>query len=72
MEEFFYRLYSCLEARDMKHLNKNNKRKNITIVTAVLLGALVVAVGTFSVTTSIIIQSAQAYIDPVHDLERPT
>jgi len=56
-----------------KHLKSNNKnKKNITIVTAALLVVvLVVAVGIFSATTSIIIQSAQAYIDPVHNLERP-
>jgi hypothetical protein len=49
----------------MKHLsNKNNKKKNISIVTAALLGVVVMAAGIFSSASSIIIQSAQAYIDP--------
>jgi hypothetical protein len=53
---------------ELKHLN-SNKKKNIKIVTSLLGIAVLVAASIFSSTTSIILQSAQAFIDPTANLK---
>src|SRR5918996_4659514 len=64
-------LLVVLRKKEQRQKKKQKERKEDKMKKKSIAAAILVAVGIFSTTATTIIQSAQAFIDPTHDLARP-